>query len=128
MTRKLKPSPITNITELPKNAAVGPAISKRKPPINGPGTVAILDTELAIPKTPPCLSAGVSREMKLGTTVLIMPLPEAIIVMEAKKNWMFGIKGIVEIPVIISSGPITMRISSPIFLANLPIMKLRSKI
>jgi hypothetical protein len=46
-TMKLKTSPIPNIAELPKKGAVIPANSKRKPPINGPGTVAMLRTELA---------------------------------------------------------------------------------
>jgi hypothetical protein len=58
ITLKLKTNPTASIAELPKNAAVAPANSKRKPPINGPGTVAMLKTELAMPRIPPCSSAG----------------------------------------------------------------------
>jgi len=128
ITLKLKTNPTASIAELPKNAAVAPATSKRKPPINGPGTVAMLKMELAMPRIPPCSSAGVSRERKVGTTVRIMPLPEAIIVMDAKKAMMFGISGIEVIPAIMRIGPITMRVSSPNFVVNRPIMQLCSRI
>jgi len=59
---KLKINPTVNINELTKKAAVIPAASKRKMPINGPGTVAILKTELVIPSIPPCSSAEVRKE------------------------------------------------------------------
>ena len=128
MTLKLKANPTASIAELPRNAAVAPATSKRKPPINGPGTVAMLKMELAIPRIPPCSSAGVNRERKLGTMVRIMPLPEAIIVMAARKIRMLGISGIRVIPIIISNGPITIRVSSPNFWASRPSAKPCSRI
>ena len=88
MTRKLKINPTANMAALPRNATIGPASSKRKPPIKGPGTVAMLIMEPAMPRIPPCSSVGVSRERKVGTMVRIMPLPEAIIVMDARKTRM----------------------------------------
>jgi hypothetical protein len=106
MTLKLKANPTASIAELPKNAAVAPAISKRKPPIKGPGTVAMLIMELAIPRIPPCSSVGVNRERKLGTIVRIIPLPEEIIVIDTRKTKMLVIIGIKVIPTIISKGPI----------------------
>ena len=128
MTLKLKASPTASTAELPRNATVAPATSKRKPPIKGPGTVAMLRTELAMPSIPPCSSAGVSRERKLGTMVRIKPLPKDIMVTHAKKAMMFGISGIKNIPAISSDGPTTMRVASPSLLAKRPIRKACSKI
>ena len=106
---------------LAKKGAASPANSKREPPIRGPGTVAMLATEFATPKVPPCSFAGVILEMKLGTTVRIIPLPEAIIVNEKMKIAMFGIRGIRNIPNISNRGPNAMSFSSPNFLVSLPI-------
>ena len=57
-----------------KKGAGSPANSKRAPPINGPGTVAMLATELVTPRVPPCSLTCVLFEMKLGTIVRIIPL------------------------------------------------------
>jgi hypothetical protein len=83
---------------LAKKGAANPANSKREPPIRGPGTFAMLATEFATPKVPPCSFLGVIFEMKLGTTVRIIPLPKATIVNERAKTKIFGIKGIRNIP------------------------------
>ena len=85
---KLKISAMVNIAELPKKGAVVPANSKSKPPIKGPGTVAMLRTELAIPRIPPCSSAGDNRDRKLGTMVRMIPLPDAIMVKPARNKVM----------------------------------------
>jgi len=75
---------------LTKNGEANPANSKRKPPINGPGTVAMLATELVTPNILPCSLSLVALEMKLGNTVLMIPLPVEIKVSEKKLHNLKG--------------------------------------
>ena len=58
----------------------------------------MLATEFVTPKVPPCSFLGVIFEMKLSTTVRIVPLPKAMIVNEEIKIIIFAIKGIRDIP------------------------------
>ena len=68
--------------------AINPATCKVKPSISGPGTQAIFEIDLFIPKMLPCFSFGVLFEIKLGITVLIIPLPIEIIVIAIEKTMM----------------------------------------
>jgi len=94
-----------------KKATSSPANSATIPPTRGLGIRAMLATDCAIPSMPPCSSAGVLLEMKLGRTVFNVPMPDEIRVIEATKTIMLGYRGIKNIPSASSREPKTMRFS-----------------
>jgi len=79
---------------LKRKGVASPANSKTRPPIKGPGTRAMLAIDCVTPNVPPCSFAEVLFEIKLGTAVFIVPIPDAISVIETKKMATFWIRGI----------------------------------
>ncbi len=83
----------------------------------------MLLTDWATPNMPPCSSAEVLFEMKLGIVVFIVPMLKAINVIETRKIAIFGIRGMRNIPIVMSRDPNAMSFSSPTLFTSIPIRK-----
>ena len=100
-----------------------PAKAYMKPIISGPGMLAILDTELAIPNTLPCSLSVILFDRNDGMDVLIIPKPAANNELPMKKIITFWKLGIRMVPVAITIGPNAISLSSPSRLERASIKK-----
>lgn len=73
----------------------------------------MLDIDCAAPNIAPCSLAEVLFEIKLGIVVFMIPMPDAIKVIETIYAAIVGSKGIRIIPSIIIRDPYAIRLASP---------------
>lgn len=80
---------MANITALMRKGTNEPAKAYMKPIINGPGILAILATELAMPSMLPCSLKENLFDRNEGIDVLIIPKPAATTELAKKKRMIF---------------------------------------